>query len=99
MFVAPNQTGIDFFDLLCHKAELRNAIGIKLLFVAECYWFKCQDRLAGPVHWLDLLLKTSRGGRRAKLTNGVYFNGYTCNCCPAYAGNKGFRLGSLCANA
>jgi len=40
---------------------LHFSLRIKLLFVAEGDRFKREDRFAGFVHWLDVVLVASRG--------------------------------------
>ena len=38
LVVASDQIGIHLFHLLGHQAELRDALGVKLLLVAESHW-------------------------------------------------------------
>src|SRR2546426_7547280 len=92
--VASHEIGVDLFHVFSHETKLRDAIGVNLLLVAETPWFKRKDGFARLVDGLDLIFETLRGGCRAKLTGGVYFNGYACNSCSADAGDKRFRLSS-----
>src|SRR5205823_13431055 len=65
----------------------------------EGHRFQPENSFARLVHRFDLVLETLRGGRRAKLTGGVYFNGCAGHCCPIDARNKGFCLCSGLADA
>ena len=62
--------------------------------------FEREDGLACPVHWLDIILETHRGGRAdAQLTSATYVNCRTCNRNTNNAGDKGGLLGSCRADA
>ena len=39
LIVASYQSGVDLFHLFSHEAKLRDAIGVKLVLVAEGHWF------------------------------------------------------------
>src|SRR3984893_15036369 len=86
--VVSHQVGIDLFYLLGHEAELRDAVWIKLMLVAEGHRFQRQDRFARFVHRLDLVLESLRGRRHPKLTAGAYNNCCACNRYSMNASNK-----------
>ena len=56
-FIAHHQIGIHLFNILGDEAKLRDALGVKLLLVAEGNRFEREDRFARFVHRLDVLLK------------------------------------------
>ena len=66
--VAHHQIRIHFFHFLGYKSELRDALRINLLLVAEGHWFKGKNCFAGLIHWLDIIFKPPGGGHGAKLT-------------------------------
>src|SRR5207249_766586 len=93
--IASHQSGVHLFHLLGHKAELRDALAIKLVLVAEGHRLQREDCFARLVHRLDCILETLRRGRYAKLAvrtnrNRGSSDGYSRN-----AGNKGGRLTSF----
>src|SRR5262249_38682970 len=91
---------VNFLHLLGYKPELRNAIGIKLFFVAECHRFQREDRFARSVHRFDVLLETLRGSGRAEAPVAIDQNGDTTRYgCAIDAGSYGFRLGTFLADA
>src|SRR5262249_8502494 len=65
--VAHDEVRIDLFDILGDESELRCACRIKLLLVAEANWFKCKERFAEFVHWLDVFLITIGGSQGTEL--------------------------------
>ena len=71
LLVASHQIGVHLFHLLGHEAELRDAVGVKLVLVAEGDRFEREDRFARLVHRLDRVLETRRGDDRAELTVGI----------------------------
>src|SRR6266404_2587558 len=98
--VASHQIGVHLFHLLSDKTELWDALGIKLFLVAEGNRPEREDGFTRPVHGLDCVLETHRGGwADAQLTSATYVNCRTCNRSPNNARYKGFRLGSLRADA
>ena len=56
-FIAHDQVGIHFFNLLGNQAKLRDPLGIELFFVTEGDGFECEERFTGLVHRLDGLLE------------------------------------------
>src|SRR5260370_3158379 len=100
LLIASHQIGVHLFYLLGHQAELRDALGIKLVLVAEGHWSKREDRFACLVHWFDLVLKPLRGNYRAEVTVGIYnYPHASGNRCPANAGDKCVRLSAFGADA
>jgi len=69
--VASHQIGIYFFHVLSNEAELRDALEVKLVLVAEGHRFQCEDRFARFVHRLDRILETLRRDDRAQLTVSI----------------------------
>ena len=65
LVVASDEVRIRLFHVLGHESKLRDALGVKLLLVAEGDWFERVNRFAGFVHRLDILLKTGRGNDSA----------------------------------
>src|SRR5262249_39120195 len=65
---------IYFLDLLSHKAELRDAVGVKIVLVPKGHGLKRQNRFARLVHRLDRVLETLRGDDRPEVTAGIYDN-------------------------
>src|SRR2546423_3689855 len=53
---------------------------VNLFLVTEANWFQREQRFAGFVHRLDLVLKTRRGRRHAKLTASAYHYSRACHC-------------------
>src|SRR5437763_8467693 len=96
--IPDHQIGTDFCHLLSHQTKLWSALGIDLLFVAECDWLQRKNDFAGLFHWLDLILETSRGRRHSKLTAGIDDHARARNHDPANSGNKGSCLCSVCAD-
>src|SRR5438552_14272411 len=100
MVVASDQIGVHLLHLLGHKPELRDAIGIKLMLVAEGNRLQRQDRFARLVHRFDFIFESLRGNDRAEMAAGINndpdtsSNRYSTN-----PGDKGFRLSSCRANA
>src|SRR2546427_282270 len=69
------------------------------LLVTERDRLKGEDAFARLVHRLNHLLETLRGGDRAESTILIYPNLHTSNRRITNAGDKRFRLCSLCADA
>src|SRR5260370_22429507 len=69
------QVRIHLFYLLSYQAELRDALGVKLVLVAEGHRFERENRFARLVHRLDRFLEPGRGWCRAKLAAAIYDNG------------------------
>src|SRR5437016_284462 len=89
--VAGHQIRIHFFHFFGHEAELRDAVWIKLVLVAEGHRFQRKDRFARLVHRLDLVLETSGGDGRAELTVGSNDYSYSPrHSYPRDAGDKCF---------
>src|SRR5947207_2775588 len=83
VLVPSHQVGVDPFHFLSHQAKLRDAIRIKLVLVAEGYWFKRQDRFASLGHRLDRLLEPGGGLDRAEMALSIHDHCYTCSdSCP-----------------
>src|SRR5205823_336622 len=98
--VAGHQIRIHFFHFFGHEAELRDAVWIKLVLVAEGHRFQRKDCFARLVHRLDLVLETSGGDGRAELTVGPNDYSYSPrHSYPRDAGDKCFRLCSARADA
>src|SRR5439155_14460574 len=75
--IASHEIGVDLFHLLGHQAELRDAIWVKLVLVAEGDRLERQNRFARLVHWFDCVLETLRGDYRAQVTIRVDNHPYT----------------------
>src|SRR6266446_1481602 len=71
VLVASHQIRVNLFHFLSHEAELRNAIGVKLLLVMEGDRFEREDRFASLVHRFNRFLETSRRCGRAQMTAGI----------------------------
>src|SRR5450432_2616879 len=71
MLIPGHQIGIHFLYLLCHKAKLRDASGVKLVLVMEGHWLERQDCFAGVANWLDRVLVTLRGNNRTEVALGI----------------------------
>src|SRR5438046_2614154 len=70
------------------------------MFIAESDWFQLENRFAGFLHRLDVLLEPGRGGGRAQLSTAVDPDrNRTANGSAVDTGDIGGRLGSRCANA
>src|SRR6266705_65708 len=69
--VAGHQVGIYFFHVLSQKAELSDAIGVKLVLVAERDRFEREDNFTGLIHRLDLVFESLRGNDCAEFTVGI----------------------------
>ena len=92
LLVAGHQIGIHLFHVLSHEAELRDALGVKLVLVAEGHRFERENRFARFVHRFDLVLETRRGSDRAELTVGIDDYSYASgNGGATNAGDKGAR--------
>src|SRR5436190_979625 len=79
--------------LLVHQPKLRDALRVKVVFVAEGHRFERENRFARLVHGLDLVLETLRGNYRAEVTAAIYNYPYTSgHSVPANAGDKGVSL-------
>src|SRR6266705_800546 len=66
--VSSHQVRVDLFHLLGHKAELRDAVRVKLVLVTEGYRFERENRFARLVHRFDCILESLRGNDSAELT-------------------------------
>src|SRR5262249_13727719 len=76
--ITNDEIGINFFNLLRDKAELRSALGIDLFLVTEGDRFERMDCFAGFVHWFYLILETLRARFRAEAArSGIYENSRT----------------------
>src|SRR5262249_3956017 len=71
VFISSYQSRINLFHFLSHKAELRDAFGIKFLFVAEGHRFQCEDSFACLVHRLDGVLETLRRNDRSEVPGEI----------------------------
>src|SRR5262249_39432196 len=85
---------------LCHllrdEAKLRDALGVKIVLVAEGHRFQCENGFTRLVHRFDCVFETRRGSGRAKMTAAIYDNCDTCwNGCTANPGDKSGSLRSL----
>src|SRR4029077_373371 len=69
------QVGVHLFYLLGHEPELRDALGVDLLLVAEGDRLEREDRFACVVHRLDLILESRRGRGRTELAVSIHVNG------------------------
>src|SRR5205814_9622415 len=76
-------------------AKLRDTLGIAPVLVMEGDRLEPENGFARLLHRFDRVLKTLRGGCRAKLTGGVYLNSCARNCCPIDARITGFCLCSV----
>src|SRR5436190_709670 len=98
--VASHQSGVHFFYLLGHQTKLRDALRVKVVFVAEGHRFERENRFAHLVHRLDLVLETLRGNCRAEVTAAIYNYPYTSgHTDPANAGDTRLRVSSYRAEA
>src|SRR5450432_905599 len=71
MLIPGHQIGIHFLYLLCHKAKLRDASGVKLVLVMEGHWLERQDCFACLIHWVDGVFESLRGNDCAQVTAGI----------------------------
>src|SRR5947208_2225823 len=93
LLIASHQSGVHLFYLLGHQPKLRDALRVKVVFVAEGHRFERENRFARLVHGLDLVLETLRGNYRAEVTAAIYNYPYTSgHSDPANAGDKGVSL-------
>src|SRR5437879_3029402 len=98
--VAGHQGRIYLFYVLRHEAELRDAVGVKVMLVVKRDWFERENCFACLVHRLNRLLVTLRRDYRAEMTVGIYDDAYaSCHGCATNAGDKRVRLSSLRADA
>jgi hypothetical protein len=76
IFVASYQIRTHIFHVLGDETELPlpGTIRIKLVLHAVGHRFQREERFAGLVHWLNVLLVTSRGDLEAKSTARRYSN-------------------------
>jgi hypothetical protein len=51
------RTSVLLDKILGDQTKLRGYCRIKVLFVSERHWLKCQDRFTGFVHRLNVFLK------------------------------------------
>jgi hypothetical protein len=73
---------------------------IQLVLVAEAHRLQRQNRFAGLIHGLDVVLETPRGGQRAELTVGIDINRHApCHGGPGDASHEGIGLNSRRADA
>src|SRR5262249_35376585 len=99
LIIASYQSRVYLFHVLSHQPELLDAIGVKLVLVAEGHRFKREDGFARLVHWLDRFPEARRGVGRAEMTVGVYDNCYTSwTGCPTNPSDKCRRVISCPAN-
>ena len=100
LLIASHQSGVHLFYLLGHQPKLRDALRVKVVFVAEGHRFERENRFARLVHGLDLVLETLRGNYRAEVTAAIYNYPYTSgHSDPANAGDKRVRVSSYRADA
>src|SRR5437762_3260683 len=93
LLIASHQSGVHLFYLLGHQPKLRDALRVKVVFVAEGHRFERENRFTRLVHGLDLVLETLRGNYRAEVTTAIYNYPYTSgHSVPANAGDKGVSL-------
>src|SRR5439155_22604354 len=98
--VASDQIGIHLFDFLSHEAELRDALGIELFLITEDDWLEREDRFTGLIHRLNVVLEARRGRNRPQAPIAIdHHRDAAGHRCIPDAGDHGFRLGSLLADA
>ncbi len=63
------------------------------MLVAKRHWLECQNRFAGLVHRLDVVLEARRGSGRAEVTCGIDKYRYaSSHSCPINTSDKSGRL-------
>src|SRR5437899_7676810 len=93
LIVTGHEIRIYLFYFLCHKTELWNALGVKVVLVTERHRFERENRFARLVHRLDLLLVTIGGKDRAEVTVGIDYHSYAFrDYGPTDAGHVGGAL-------
>jgi hypothetical protein len=89
--IANDQIGIYPFYFFSYQPELRDAVWIKLLLVAESDRLKREDCFARVVHQLDGFLEPGRGTGGSELAERVDQDWYgvgVCRCNPTNAADK-----------
>ena len=77
LLVTSHQIGVHLLHLLGHEAELRDALGVKLVLVAESDRLEREDRFARFVHGFDRFLEPGRRSDGAEMTIAPYEHCYT----------------------
>src|SRR4030095_9177567 len=88
-----HQIGVDFLYLFGHKTELRDALGIELMLVAESNWLERVNRFAGLSHGFDVVFVACRGSERAEMAARINHNANSAaHCYSAYPSDIGVGL-------
>src|SRR5213080_3965440 len=93
LLVTVHQIGVDLFHVLGNEAELRDALRVKIVFVAKGDRLKRENRFARLVHRFNRFLETNGGDDRAEMAvTANYYSYASGNGAPRNSRDKGGRL-------